>query len=256
VINLNLITINNVKGFIDESGTVQLNLEDVSRGLGFIQEKNGIEYVRWETVNDYLKGFGFSQQVGKEDFIPENIFYRLSMKARNEVAEKFQVKVANEILPSIRKTGSYTNKPIAIEDLIIMQAQSVKELKTQVTALQQKVDDSEKTVETIQDTFLQRDKDWRKSISSMLKGAAFRMGGHSQELINQSYQALEERGRCDLNRRLRGLKDRLHESGATKTKIESANRVDVIENDPRLKEIYTTIVKELSIGSLKVAVGR
>lgn len=27
---------------------------------------HGVEYVRWETVNGYLRGFGFSQQVGKQ----------------------------------------------------------------------------------------------------------------------------------------------------------------------------------------------
>jgi anti-repressor protein len=118
IAEMNLITINGVRGFIDETGTAQLNLEDVSRGLGFTQEKNGTEYVRWETVNEYLKSFGFSQLVGKDDFIPENIFYRLSMKAKNDTAENFQIKVADEILPSIRKTGSYSSdKPsYMIED--------------------------------------------------------------------------------------------------------------------------------------------
>lgn len=105
---MNFITINGVRGYIDENGTAQLNLEDVSRGLGFTQNKNGVEYVRWETVFDYLKALGFSQQVGKDDFIPENIFYRLAMKAKNEAAELFQAKVADEILPTIRKTGSYS----------------------------------------------------------------------------------------------------------------------------------------------------
>lgn len=47
-------------------------------------------------------------------YIPENIFYRLCMKAKNEVAEAFQAKVADEIIPSIRKTGKYEvgQKPI------------------------------------------------------------------------------------------------------------------------------------------------
>lgn len=44
---------------------------------------------------------------GHDDFIPENIFYRLAMKAKNEVAEKFQAKVADEIIPSTRKHGGY-----------------------------------------------------------------------------------------------------------------------------------------------------
>ena len=105
----NLITIHGVRGFVDESGTAQLNLEDVSRGLGFTQEKERKEYVRWETIKGYLEELKYpnSQLVGKDTFIPENIFYRLAMKAKNETADIFQTKVADEILPTIRKTGGY-----------------------------------------------------------------------------------------------------------------------------------------------------
>ncbi|MNP74948.1 hypothetical protein D3C76_1719070 [compost metagenome] len=67
---------------------------------------------------------------------------------------------------------------------------------------------------------------------------------------SESYRLLEERGKCDLNRRLANLRERLADTGATKTKINDTNRLDVIEADPRLKEIYTTIVKKLSIGTL------
>lgn len=102
-----IITIQNVRGYCDDKGTAYLNVEDVARGLGFTQTKNGVEYVRWETINKYLTGFGFSQRVGKDDFIPENMFYRLAMKANNEVAEVFQAKIADEILPAIRKHGVY-----------------------------------------------------------------------------------------------------------------------------------------------------
>ena len=105
----NLITISNVRGFIDKEGTAQLNLEDVSKGLGFTQVKNEKDYVRWERVNEYLKEYGFPTS-GENDFIPENIFYLLAMKASNQTAVAFQMKVANEILPSIRKTGSYSTK--------------------------------------------------------------------------------------------------------------------------------------------------
>lgn len=102
-----IITIKGVRGYLDASGTAQLNLEDVSRGLGFTQEKSGIEYVKWERVESYLTELGFPHKWGKGDFIPENIFYRLAMKAKNEAAQVFQGLIADEILPSIRKTGGY-----------------------------------------------------------------------------------------------------------------------------------------------------
>lgn len=102
-----IISIKGVQGYLDTTGTAQLNLEDVSRGLGFTQEKNGVEYVKWERVEAYLAELGFPHKWGKGDFIPENIFYRLAMKAKNEAAQVFQTLIADEILPSIRKTGGY-----------------------------------------------------------------------------------------------------------------------------------------------------
>lgn len=91
----------------EENGKAYLRLEDVARGLGFTQSKNGIEYIRWETINKYLEDIGFPNKLGKDDYIQENIFYRLAMKAKNETAEKFQALVADEIIPSIRRTGGY-----------------------------------------------------------------------------------------------------------------------------------------------------
>ena len=49
----------------------------------------------------------FSPQVSKDDYIPENMFYRLAMRASNDAAEAFQSKIADEIMPSLRKTGFY-----------------------------------------------------------------------------------------------------------------------------------------------------
>ncbi|MBR3746049.1 MAG: phage antirepressor KilAC domain-containing protein [Selenomonadaceae bacterium] len=102
-----IITIQNVRAYLDANNTAWLNAADVARGLGFTETKNGVEYIRWRTINGYLKGLGFSQEVAKDSFIPENMFYRLAMKANNETAQIFQAKVADEILPAIRKRGVY-----------------------------------------------------------------------------------------------------------------------------------------------------
>ena len=77
--------IENISGVdcYEKDGTAYLKLENVARGLGFVQMKNGVEYVKWERVSSYLEELGFSPEVGKDSFIPENIFYRLAMKAKN-----------------------------------------------------------------------------------------------------------------------------------------------------------------------------
>ena len=105
----NLVTIKNVRGYIDEKGVAFLNLEDVARGLGFIDTSKGTIKIIWKRVEKYLMDITATQvsPFKREGFIPENIFYKLCMKANNEVASKFQDLVCDEILPSIRQNGGY-----------------------------------------------------------------------------------------------------------------------------------------------------
>ena len=114
----------NIKGIdcYEQDGTAYLNLEAVARGLGFTRiAESGNEVVRWERVKGYLNELGVVPTSGHgdklPDYIPENIFYRLAMKAKNETAEKFQALIADEVIPQIRKTGAYMT-PKAIYDFI------------------------------------------------------------------------------------------------------------------------------------------
>ncbi len=107
---MNLLTVQSVRGY-EENGIVYANVEDVARGLGFTTvATSGNDTVRWARVNTYLEMVGFSHSCGKEDFIPENIVYKLAMKANNEIAIKFQNLLADEIIPSIRKNGMYATE--------------------------------------------------------------------------------------------------------------------------------------------------
>lgn len=103
----------------EKDGTAYLKLETVARGLGFTEiAKSGNECIRWRTVRKYLQELSVATCCDDEelpDFIPENIFYRLAMKAKNETAEKFQALVADEIIPSIRKHGIYATDNVIDE---------------------------------------------------------------------------------------------------------------------------------------------
>lgn len=105
----------NISGIecFEKDGTAYLKLETVARGLGFTRiADSGNEVVRWERVDKYLNELGFVPTSGHDSFIPENIFYRLAMKAKNEAAERFQAKIADEVIPSIRKHGAYMTENI------------------------------------------------------------------------------------------------------------------------------------------------
>ncbi|MCY9530533.1 ORF6C domain-containing protein [Paenibacillus alvei] len=142
-----LITIQGVRGFIDENGMAQLNLEDVARGLGFTDKSKGSEYVKWDRVRQYLDDLKFSTEVSKESFVPENIFYRLAMKAKNEAAEFFQSKVADEILPAIRKTGTYSVPTLTPNEAIALSLKQTAEMMTKVPVLESRLDQVEQKVD-------------------------------------------------------------------------------------------------------------
>ena len=132
---LQILNIDGVECY-EKDGTAYLKLETVARGLGFTETKNGKEYVMWRRVDWYLSELGFGTSAERPDFIPENIFYRLAMKAKNEVAEKFQAKVADEIIPSIRKTGGYGFKPLTTEQMMRIQLEMIDDVSGRVTKLE------------------------------------------------------------------------------------------------------------------------
>lgn len=114
----NIIIIENVKGYIGKDNLIYLNLGDVAKGLGFVKRdvKNEIVYERMnkQSIIKWLCEFGIINSENEElpEYIPENVFYLLAMKGKNEIAKQFQLKVANEILPQIRQSGMYMTENV------------------------------------------------------------------------------------------------------------------------------------------------
>ena len=102
----------------EENGILFLEAESAAKGLGFVQVKNGKEYIRWDRVNQYIDNFRGRlefdeiEKVGKGDFIREETFYFLAMKAENEAGRIFQTWISVEVLPSLRKQNYYVSDTI------------------------------------------------------------------------------------------------------------------------------------------------
>ncbi|NJJ36626.1 phage repressor protein/antirepressor Ant [Clostridioides difficile] len=128
-----------------EDGSIGINAEDTAIGFGWYQtqNKNGKQYIsiRWETINKYCKEFGFPNKLGKDDYIPESLFYMLGMKAKNEAALKFQKWLATDVIPTIRKHGAYLTDTkieeiLSNPDTIIRLATDLKEEREKRKALE------------------------------------------------------------------------------------------------------------------------
>lgn len=105
----------------NQDGSISINAEDTAIGFGWFQIKGDKKYPKWERMNGFVSECGFSPQVGKDDYIPESLFYMLGMKANNKAAQDFQKWLATEIIPSIRKTGGYLGANENMTDEEIME---------------------------------------------------------------------------------------------------------------------------------------
>ncbi len=130
---------------------------------------------------------------------------------------------------------------------MVDQERQIKSLAANQEKQQQAIEDQVQTIQNIKEALLPNDKEWRKSINEKLNQVAKACDADYYGVRSSSYKTLEQRGACNLSRRVQNLKNRLSESGATKTTIDKACKLDAIESDKRLKEIYSSIVREMVV---------
>lgn len=117
-----------VRTIQNDDGSISVNAEDTAIGFGWCrtENKNGKEYksVMWSRMNNFCNELGFAHKCAKDDYIPESLFYMLGMKASNEVAQEFQKWLAVDVIPSIRKNGTYSIKEEKVDKLTEMETET------------------------------------------------------------------------------------------------------------------------------------
>lgn len=116
--------------------------------------------------------------------------------------------------------------------------------------LEARTENVERSLTLVKTTIAHRDENWRKWVDDEIKKIGYGKGNRSSDYSDarkESYQILCDRAHCDLDERLDNLKKRKRNAGATATEIKKTNFMDVIEADFKLKEIYTSIIKEMII---------
>ena len=107
----------------------------------------------------------------------------------------------------------------------------------------------ESKVDGISDLITLETKDWRKEVNGIIRKIAVKQGGFDRfsEVGSESYRTLEEKARCSLNIRLENRQKNMIAQGVGKAAVKRLNKLDIIEEDHRLKEIYISVVKSMAI---------
>jgi len=246
---MNLVRIENGRPVTDSLTVAETFGKEHARVLRDIRELECSEEFRVGNFaeSDYINGQSRSMP---KYLITEQGFAFLVMGYTGKEAARFKEMYIAEFGKMRDELNSKQLPAMTSAEVIAAIANQAVQQERRIVALESGLNEAARTMAAVKETFLQRDENWRNKINGLMKGASYRLGGNYQELRRQSYEMLEDRARCDLDKRLRNLVERLEIQGATKTQLKNTSRMDVIEADPRLKEIYTTIVKELSIGTL------
>lgn len=173
-----------------------------------------------------------------ENFLTESGVYKLVFKSHKPNAEKFTDWIADEVLPSIRKTGGYVNNdelfiatylPYADDSTKLIFAQTLKTVREQnETIKQQKAEIMHKEdviIGLVEDIDLATK---RQRITQIVR---FGASGNYQERYNLLYREFERKYHCNLKMRM--------ESCTLKPKVR--NKMDYIDREmnmiPQLYEI-------------------
>lgn len=234
-----------------EDGTVLFDAETVARCLGLVSksEKNGKVYenVRWSRVNDFLPQVA---EIKQGDMIPEPMVYKLAFKASNETAEKFQDWLAIEVIPQIRKTGSYIPDASALSPELALMNALVAQMNQEALSRIKLEGEMKETREEIQEirevVELKPFDNWREDTNSLVNKICQKTGDY-KDTRHRIYDALNQRARVDIKRRLDNMKARAIVAGMQRSKADALTYLDVIAEDKKLIEIYTAIVKEMAI---------
>lgn len=245
----NLITVSGVTGYIDENGIAQLCLTDVAHGLGFTEKAaSGNTTIRWRTVRGYLNDFGIAASCDEmlPNYIPENIFYRLAMKAKNEVAEKFQGKVADEILPAIRKTGTYSAQPMTEIQMLAAQAQMMVQLESRTSqALESANSANQRISGALNALAAPTDIDWQTATGDKVKRIAAENQLSYPVLFGDLYKELESATHVNLTARVSRLQGRMKQTGYKYTDRQAVSKLHVISLDAKLRLAFDGIVRRV-----------
>ena len=243
-----------------EVRTVQVNGEpwfvgkDVATILGYSNPRDAIN----KRVDDEDKGVAKCDTLGGVQdltIINESGLYSLVLSSKLPNAKKFKRWVTSEVLPSIRKHGSYSvqsqfaDLSPQLQVLIQMETRQKQiearqaEQATALAGLEQKL---QNTCEVIA-----LDKTaWRKDSEHLINKIARATGegyGGIRLVYEKIYRSIESRAGVSLNTRLTNNRNRMAGEGICKSKRDKLTRIDIIAEDKKLIEIYVAIVKELAV---------
>lgn len=236
---------------------------DVARALGY---QNGSRDVNRHVDDEDRRITEVTGVYGDERqmiVINESGVYSLIFSSKLPDAKKFKKWVTSEILPSIRKTGSYSvqpPQPMTQAQLIAAQAQLMVDMEQKMLAIQNQTDaiqnqqnELSQKVDTAIKAFSRPSEDhWKTDTDQAIKNLCEEQGLNLPKTRGRMYLELEQKCGCDINNRLTRLRKRKKKQGARYQDVQALTKLDAIAVDKQLRAVFESIVREWQVRSIHI----
>ncbi len=186
-------------------------------------------YVLEVDVNDSIKRLDEDEKISTEStriteveqikskwLVSESGLYSLVLGSRKPIAKPFKKWVTSEVLPSIRKTGSYSLQQLTPGQLLKLQAEALISVELKQQKQEQQLLKHDSRLSTIEERFQKADevlkqlppattevptKSVRSCVNEVLRSYSYRTGDAYQSLWNVLYKEYKYRYHVDLKTR-------------------------------------------------------
>jgi prophage antirepressor-like protein len=228
---------------INKSGEPWFVAKDV---CGILEIRNSRDAM--DRLSESMKGVATTDTLGgrqEMNIVSEAGLYKLVFTSRKPEAERFTDWIATDVIPSIRKTGSYSIPTMSQAELTAMIAQNQVEIERTANRALEIASRADKQITNALDIFTAPpDKDWRQAMNSKMRAMCHEYGLSYLAFYGEVYKELEDLARVDLQARLTRLRKRMATNGATKTACNTMTKLEVVERDPKLRLILEGIVRK------------
>ena len=184
-------------------------------------------------------------------FLTEQGYLMLVKSFTDDLAWKVQRQLVNGYF----RTKQVVNEELSPQTQLILQlAQSIankeledKERDKQIAKVNEVAKKAVETTEHIKEAVKPIFDNWRDEMRLKFNRIQRSTDKQFNILRNDMYSELESRASCDLNARLRNMRELMSDKGYKKSDINKLNKMDVIEQDKKLREIFSKIVTEYEI---------
>ena len=215
--------------------------KDVATVLGYSNTRDALaKHVDAEDKNTVAIHDGIGNP--NKTVINESGVYALIFGSKLPNAKAFKRWVTSEVLPAIRKRGSYS-VPNHQTQVLLAHEQRLNEISTQIQQ-------TEKRLDRIKTTFAAFKFDWKADCDHVLTAIAVKKYNNpelSWKVQREAYKLLEGRAGCRLQKRLENLRIRMFWKRVPNEEIDKMTKLDIIAADKRLTEIFINIIREMAV---------